>query len=323
MEIDEGPKRISLSDMDSTKYMIFGSLFILGVDTMLFPLDTLKTIVMSERSKKATKSPNLFKLALNIAQREGVPRFWRGIGPSTLGNFPGQASYYLAYESSQEFLSTFLKNDQSKSVTFLKGFLSGMAAEVAGGMFYVPADIVAQRLQVQSTKGFVHNHRLYKGPLDIVKRIYTADGVHGLYRGYGAYVSAYAPGSAIQWGSYELSKMYMYRALSWMEQLHYIPDEIPGKEQWINALSAGIAGICSVSSNNPLEVLRIRTQLLESGSKKDADMIKGGYFQLARMILREEGWKAFYRGLRIRLLVTVPSSMVALSGYEVIKKYCI
>jgi hypothetical protein len=47
-EIDE-PKRIGLSDMDTSKYMTFGSLFILAVDTSLFPLDTLKTIIMSER----------------------------------------------------------------------------------------------------------------------------------------------------------------------------------------------------------------------------------------------------------------------------------
>ena len=62
-------------------------------------------------------------------------------------------------------------------------------------------------------------------------------------------------------------------------------------------------------SNNPLEILRIRTQLLESKSKKDAEAIRGGYFRLAGSILREEGWAAFYRGLRIRLVVTVPSAI--------------
>ena len=60
-----------------------------------------------------------------------------------------------------------------------------MAAEIAGGIFYVPADIVAQRLQIQSIHGFVHNSRLYNGPLDVVTRIIKADGAMGLYRGYG------------------------------------------------------------------------------------------------------------------------------------------
>ena len=52
------PKRISLSDMDTSKYMTFGSLFILAVDTALFPLDTLKTIVMSDRGKKLKETTN-------------------------------------------------------------------------------------------------------------------------------------------------------------------------------------------------------------------------------------------------------------------------
>jgi hypothetical protein len=98
-------------------------------------------------------------MALNIAKREGFARFWRGVLPSTLGNFPGQANYYLAYESAQEIMSKLLPNERSELQRFSRGFISGMCAEIAGGMFYVPADIVAQRLQIQTTVGFVHNCR--------------------------------------------------------------------------------------------------------------------------------------------------------------------
>lgn len=56
-------------------------------------------------------------------------------------------------------MTTLMPNGDLKSVTFFRGFFSGMAAEIAGGVFYVPADIVAQRLQIQSNQGFVHNTR--------------------------------------------------------------------------------------------------------------------------------------------------------------------
>lgn len=46
---DDLPKRIGLADMDGSKYLTFGSAFILAVDSALFPLDTLKTILMSNR----------------------------------------------------------------------------------------------------------------------------------------------------------------------------------------------------------------------------------------------------------------------------------
>ena len=124
------PKRIGLSDMDTSKYMTFGSLFILAVDTSLFPLDTLKTIIMSDRIKKSLKGKgkpqSVIKMAWGIGKREGILRFWRGVVPSTLGNFPGQASYYLAYESAQEVMARLLPNGESKWVTFARGFFSGM-----------------------------------------------------------------------------------------------------------------------------------------------------------------------------------------------------
>jgi hypothetical protein len=81
--METAPKRIGLEDMDPSKYMSFGSLYIIGVDSLMFPLDTIKTIIMAERvsfinkSKKAKQS--LLKMTLKIAKREGIARFWRGI----------------------------------------------------------------------------------------------------------------------------------------------------------------------------------------------------------------------------------------------------
>jgi hypothetical protein len=67
--------------------------------------------------------------------------------------------------------------------------------------------------------------------------------------------------------------------------------------------------------------MRVRTQLLEITCPKDVESLKGGYIKLAKTIFREEGWRAFYRGLNIRLFTTVPSAMVALTGYETIKNW--
>ncbi|KAK6096363.1 hypothetical protein MT418_003198 [Batrachochytrium dendrobatidis] len=285
------PKRVGLSDMDGIRYMIFGSLFILGVDSSLFPLDTVKTIIMSERSRQLHKQ-NVFRMIYRIAKDEGILRFWRGLFPSVIGSFPGQAMYYMAYESTQEVVDKVLANNSSHGAIFTKGFLSGACAEIAGGMFYVPADIVAQRLQIQSTRGFVHNSRLYSGPLDVVKKVLRNDGIQGFYRGYFAYVGAYAPASAVQWGSYELFKGILFRTTTFLETRFRINSKpIPAKENIVNGISGGLAAICAITANNPLEILRIRTQLLESRNKKDAESIRRGYVQLASSIFHEEGWR--------------------------------
>jgi hypothetical protein len=129
--MDEMPKRIGLSDMDGSRYLTFGSLFILAIDSLLFPLDTLKTIIMSERRNKLVKSnAGLLGRTWQIARREGIARFWRGMTPSVLGSFPGQAAYYLAYESTQEALKPIFPpdSDTNKFSTFSKGFLAGAFA---------------------------------------------------------------------------------------------------------------------------------------------------------------------------------------------------
>ncbi|KAI8916153.1 mitochondrial carrier domain-containing protein [Gorgonomyces haynaldii] len=284
------PKRVGLSDMEPQRYLTFGSLFILMIDSALYPIDTIKTIIMADRRKKMKsgknyKSPGLFKLTSQIAKREGIARFWRGMVPSVVGSFPGQAFYYLALESAQEVMGKLLpkRDKESELEVFLRA-----CAEVAGGMFYVPADIVAQRLQIQQVQGFVHNSRLYSGTSDVIKKIWRAEGVRGFFRGYFAYVTAYAPGSAVQWGTYEFAKGIFYTGATFVEQrLNYTT---PHKETIVNMLSGGLAATCAIIANNPLEILRIRTQLLESKNKKDMESIKQGYIRLASNILREEGW---------------------------------
>ena len=63
------------------------------------------------------------------------------------------------------------------------------------------------------------------------------------------------------------------------------------KERLTNAVSGGVAAFCAVTANNPLELIRIRHQLLEKRNRKDDDVMKKGYWGLAKKILAEEGWK--------------------------------
>ena len=42
----------------------------------------------------------------------------------------------------------------------------------------------------------------YSGGLDAARKILKADGVRGLYRGFGLSVMTYAPTSAVWWASY-------------------------------------------------------------------------------------------------------------------------
>ncbi|KAJ3167921.1 hypothetical protein HDU88_001868 [Geranomyces variabilis] len=297
-------ERLGLKDLDTTKYAAFGSIFILAVDSSLFPLDTVKTVIMSQRGSPF-HTPGIFATFRTLFRAEGLSRFWRGLPPAVAGSFPGQALYYVAYETAQDACAD---SPAIAANPFLRGFLAGAAAEITAGLCYVPADVVAQRLQVQNAVGFAHNKRLYSGPIDLIRKVIKIEGPRGFYRGYMAYVGAYAPASAVQWGTYEHSKPFLSALL-------------PTSPHLSNAICGGLAGLMAVTSNNPLEVLRVRQQLLDKSSAVDAEIMRRGYMCLARTMWRTEGIRGFYKGLQLRILVTVPGAMIAMSGYESIKCY--
>ena len=91
------------------------------------------------------------------------------------------------------------------------------------------------------------------------------------------------------------------------------------RENISNALSGGTAALTAILVNQPLEMMRIRSQLLEKASRRDSELILLGYKNLGKKLWREEGWRGFYRGMGLRMMTTIPGTMLALSGYETVK----
>ncbi len=105
-----------------------------------------------------------------------------------------------------------------------------------------------------------------------------------------------------------------------MEKSRLIPN-LTYKENIVNATSGGLAAFCAVCANNPLEVVRVRHQLLDLTNAKQKRSLNGGYIQLAKKIIANEGYLAFYKGLKVRMFVAIPTAMVAMSGYETVKTW--
>lgn len=66
---------------------------------------------------------------------------------------------------------------------------------------------ISQKLMVQGYSG----HARYKGGIDVARKVIKADGIRGLYRGFGLSVMTYAPSSAVWWASYGSSQRIIWR----------------------------------------------------------------------------------------------------------------
>jgi len=66
---------------------------------------------------------------------------------------------------------------------------------------------ISQKLMVQGYSG----HARYKGGIDVARKVIKADGIRGLYRGFGLSVMTYAPSSAVWWESYGSSQRIIWR----------------------------------------------------------------------------------------------------------------
>merc|ERR1712137_1428730 len=82
------------------------------------------------------------------------------------------------------------------------------------------------------------------------------------------------------------------------------------------------AGGLAAALTTPLDV--IKTLLQTRGNAHDAELRSvSGLVQAARIIHQREGYKGYFRGLKPRIITTMPSTAICWSAYEMAKAFFI
>lgn len=68
----------------------------------IYPIDVVKTKIQIWDGEGA--KPSLLRVAKNTFKQDGIGAFYRGIGPTLIRAFPANASIFLAYEYTKDFL---------------------------------------------------------------------------------------------------------------------------------------------------------------------------------------------------------------------------
>lgn len=176
-----------------------------------------------------------------------------------------------------------------------------IAGGAAGGsqvVFTNPLEIVKIRLQIQGEQA-KNTGAPRRSAIWIVKNL----GIVGLYKGASACLLRDVPFSAIYFPAYAHLKRDMF---------HEGPEH---KLTITELLMAGaIAGMPAAYFTTPADVIKTRLQV----EARKGQTSYNGIADAARKIMREEGFKAFFKGGPARIFRSSPQFGVTLTVYEIL-----
>ncbi|KAH6779954.1 adenine nucleotide transporter 1 [Perilla frutescens var. hirtella] len=187
-----------------------------------------------------------------------------------------------------------------------------VAGGVAGGVSrtaVAPLERLKILLQVQNP----HNIK-YCGTVQGLKYIWRTEGFRGLFKGNGTNCARIVPNSAVKFFSYEQASkgiLNLYRQQPGNEDAELTP---------LLRLGAGAcAGIIAMSATYPMDMVRGR---LTVQTDKSPYQYRGMFHALST-VLREEGFRALYKGWLPSVIGVVPYVGLNFAVYESLKDYLI
>jgi hypothetical protein len=145
---------------------------------------------------------------------------------------------------------------------------------------------------------------MYRSMLDCAKYVYRKEGLAAFYVSYPTTLSMTVPFTALQFLAYESISTSMNPAKKYDPVTH--------------CLAGAVAGGFAAALTTPMDV--IKTMLQTRGSAADAELrTVNGFMAGCRLLYQREGARGFFKGVKPRVLTTMPSTAICWSAYEASK----
>ncbi|KIV84899.1 hypothetical protein PV11_00648 [Exophiala sideris] len=263
---------------------------------MVYPIDLVKTRMQNQRSNRVGERlyENSLDCARKVIRNEGFAGLYSGVLPQLVGVAPEKAIKLTV----NDLVRGKFMDKQTGAIPLSAEILAGGSAGACQVVFTNPLEIVKIRLQVQG--------ELAK-KADVPKRsamwIVRNLGILGLYKGASACLLRDVPFSAIYFPTYSHLKRDMFG------------ESQTKKLGILQLLTAGaIAGMPAAYLTTPCDVIKTRLQV----EARKGDVTYNGLADCARKILKDEGFKAFFKGGPARILRSSPQFGFTLAAYEVL-----
>jgi len=240
----------------------------------------------------------------DIYRQESSSALFKGLGPTLVGVIPARSINFFTYGNGKQIIAQKFNDGKESTLVHLS------AAAFAGIITSTctnPIWVVKTRLQLAQDHGVAaaasssSTKSVANGSLSMIRNIFRQEGFRGFYKGMSASYLGVTEG-AIQWTLYER-----------MKKITGSANGQGGAWAWAGMIfSAGTAKCAASLITYPHEVLRTRLrQPLVNGKMKYTGLV-----QTFRLVLAEEGSRAFYGGLSAHLMRVIPNAAVMYSVYE-------
>ncbi|XP_078729443.1 solute carrier family 25 member 36-like [Lampetra fluviatilis] len=289
-------------------------------------------------------TPSLAQCLRTIVEKEGVRSLFRGLGPNLVGVAPSRAIYFAAYSSAKEHYNSVFQAE-SPPVHMCSAATAGFITNTSMN----PVWLVKTRMQLDARS------RGERGmtALQCVRKVYRTEGVRGFYRGMtasyagisetivhfvlyeslkrrllearghnsgrnsgrdGATPATTGGGPRAEGASRRLggtaTSVVVAAAAPAAVAVATVEDGRLASDFLVLMCAAACSKACASCLAYPHEVAR--TRLREEGTKYRS------LVQTLRVVAREEGGRALYRGLPAHLLRQVPNTAIMMATYEVV-----
>ncbi|CAG8444865.1 5544_t:CDS:10 [Acaulospora morrowiae] len=286
------------SETDKIKHSIAGAVAGCVSSIVTCPLDVVKTRLQNQGRYSNDCRVPLYNGTGGTLKRiwteEGIRGLYRGLGPTLYGYLPTWAIYFSAYDYFKSTLAE--RAGQTSGQQWIVHIIAAMGAGASSTVVTNPLWVIKTRFMTQNETTAYK----YRNTLDAFATIYRSEGMRGFYKGLGPSLMGVSH-VAVQFPLYEKMK-------TWLKP--------PDKDHLSNVsilLASSVSKMAASIATYPHEVVRTR---LQNQTRKPFKY--QGVFHAVKVIEKEEGWTAFYKGMSTNLLRTVPASALTILTYEIL-----
>lgn len=153
-----------------------------------------------------------------------------------------------------------------------------------------------------------NSSRMYRSMFDCAKYVYRNEGVGAFYVSYPTTLSMTVPFTALQFLAYE--------------SISTVMNPTKKYDPFTHCTAGAVAGGFAAGLTTPMDV--IKTMLQTRGTATDPELRSvNGFTAGCRLLYQREGVRGFFKGMRPRVVTTMPSTAICWTAYEASKAYFI